>query len=500
MELPSILQFLESRTILVTGATGFLAKIFVEKILRAQPNVKKLYLLLRAADAKSASQRLHNEVISKDLFRVLREKMGANLSSLLAERVTPVAGDISANENLGVKDLNLVEEMWREVDIVVNMAATTNFDERYDVALHLNTLGAKHVLDFSKKCAKTKMLLHVSTAYVSGERGGLILEKPYRMGEALNGAPGLDIDIEKKVVETRLSELQQVGATEGEITTAMKDLGIQRARKYGWPNTYVFTKAMGEMLLGDLKGNLPLVVIRPTIITSTFKEPFPGWIEGVRTVDSLYIGYGKGKLACFLGDPGSIIDVIPADLVVNAMMAAMAADYYAINQAAAGDEETIIYHVGSSVANPIRFTKLQDYAFHYFTKHPWIGKDGKPVKVGKGTVFSSMDSFRRYMAFRYVLPLKGLQLVNTAFCQYFQKMYMDLRRKINFVIRMAEIYQPYLFFKGIYDDINMEKLQILARNGDNAEIDVFYFDPKIINWDDYFMNTHIPGMVKYVFK
>jgi len=102
---------------------------------------------------------------------------------------------------------------------------------------------------------------------------------------------------------------------------------------------------------------------------------------------------------------------IPADLVVNAMMAAMAADY-AINQAAAGDEETIIYHVGSSVANPIRFTKLQDYALHYFTKHPWIGKDGKPVKVGKATVFSSMDSFRRYMAFRYVLPLKVCFLVD----------------------------------------------------------------------------------------
>ncbi|KAL6967060.1 factor arrest protein 3, partial [Sarracenia purpurea var. burkii] len=61
MELGSIIQFLDNRTILVIGATGFLAKIFVEKILRVQPNVKKLYLLLRASDAKSASQRFHNE-------------------------------------------------------------------------------------------------------------------------------------------------------------------------------------------------------------------------------------------------------------------------------------------------------------------------------------------------------------------------------------------------------------------------------------------------------
>lgn len=58
---------------------------------------------------------------------------------------------------------------------------------------------------------------------------------------------------------------------------------IGRARKYGWPNAYAFTKAMGEMLLGHMKGdNIPLVIIRPTIVTSTYKEPFPGWLEGVR--------------------------------------------------------------------------------------------------------------------------------------------------------------------------------------------------------------------------
>nr|GFC47455.1 jojoba acyl CoA reductase-related male sterility protein [Tanacetum cinerariifolium] len=52
MELGSILNFLDQKTILVTGATGYLAKIFVEKILRVQPHVKKLYLLVRANDAE----------------------------------------------------------------------------------------------------------------------------------------------------------------------------------------------------------------------------------------------------------------------------------------------------------------------------------------------------------------------------------------------------------------------------------------------------------------
>jgi fatty acyl-CoA reductase len=63
------------------------------------------------------------------LFRVLREKHGASLHSFISEKVTPVPGDISY-EDLGVKDSSLKDEMWREIDVVLNFAATTNFDER----------------------------------------------------------------------------------------------------------------------------------------------------------------------------------------------------------------------------------------------------------------------------------------------------------------------------------------------------------------------------------
>lgn len=490
MELGSVVQLLENKAILVTGAAGFLAKIFVEKVLRVQPNVKKLYLLLRAADDKSATQRLHNEMIEKDLFRVLKEKWGTNLYSFISEKVTVVPGDISL-ENLGLKDSSLREELWNQIDVIVNLAATTNFDERYDVALGVNTLGAKHVLSFAKKCVRLQVILHVSTAYVCGEKGGLILEDPYPMGETLNGTPGLDVEVEKKLVEEKLNDFRAKGVTEKEITMAMKEMGIERAKVYGWPNTYVFTKAMGEMLIGQLKENLSVVIVRPTIITSTYREPFPGWVEGIRTIDSLVVGYGKGKLKCFLGDLEGILDVIPADMVVNAIIVAMVAH---ANQAC-----DIIYQVGSSVGNPLRNCNLQDYGFRYFSQNPWINKDGKPVKVGKMLVLDSMDSFRRYMAIRYLFLLKGLELVNAAFCRYFQGTYHDLSRKIKFAMRLVELYEPYLFFKGVFDDMNSEKLRMAVRES-GADADVFYFDPKTIDWEEYIMNAHMPGVVKYVFK
>ncbi|KAG6632138.1 fatty acyl-CoA reductase 3-like isoform X2 [Carya illinoinensis] len=440
MELGSIVQLLEDKAILVTGATGFLAKIFVEKILRVQPNVKKLYLLLRAADDKSATQRLHDEMIRKDLFRVLREKWGTKMDSLISEKVVVVPGDLSL-EDLGLNNSVLRDQICNQIDFIVNLAATTKFDERYDVALGINTLGAKHALSFAKKCVRLKVLVHVSTAYVCGEKGGLILETPYHFGETLNGTTGLDIYAEKKLVEEKLNGFRAEGATEEEISLAMKDLGIER------------------------------------------------------TIDSLAVGYGKGKLPFFLGDLKAIVDLMPADLVVNAMIVAMVAH---ANQPAY--DHDMIYQVGSSMSNPLRNEKLPDVGFRYFSKTPWINKDGKAVKVGKIMMLSDMDSFHRYLAIRYLLPLKGLELVNTALCQYFRIMYLDLKRKINFVMRLVELYKPYLFFKGVFDDMTTEKLRLMVRDQSGAEADVFYFDPKCIDWDDYFLNVHLPGVVKYVFK
>ncbi|KAL5056166.1 hypothetical protein RYX36_036848 [Vicia faba] len=487
----SITQFLKDKNVLVLGAAGFLAKIFVEKILRVQPNVKKVYLLLRASDAESATKRLHNEILKKDLFKLLKEIHGEKFSSFISEKVIVVVGDIS-EEEFNLRDSNLVKELYNETNVIVNLAATTNFDERYDDALKLNTFGVKHVLNFAKNCNNLTVLVHVSTAYVCGEKGGLIVEDPYKMGVSLNGVTRLDINVEKKVVEDKLKMLQQQGASENDIKFAMKDLGIKRAKMHGWPNTYVFTKAMGEMLLGTMKENLSIVIVRPTMITSTYKEPFPGWVEGVRTIDSLIVAYGKGKLTCFLADVKAVFDVIPADMVVNAMIVAMVVH-------ADKPSDNNIYHVGSSVGNPVRYQNLKDYTFRYFTAKPCLDKEGKQIKVGTVTVLENMNSFQRYMFIRYMLPLKGLELVNSAFCHFFDGTCFDINKKVNTVMRLVDLYKPYVFFDGLFDNKNAEKMQIEAKQS-GVEMDLFYFDPKIIDWEDYFMNVHIPGIVKYCFK
>jgi fatty acyl-CoA reductase len=96
------------------------------------------------------------------------------------------------------------------------------------------------------------------------------------------------------------------------------------------------------------------------------------------------------------------LEQIPADMVVNAIIVAMMAH---ANQPS---DDHIIYHIGSSIINPITYRIFREYNFKYFTEKPWINNDGKPVIVGRGTIFSNLASFRRYMFIRYLLPLKVL--------------------------------------------------------------------------------------------
>ncbi|KAL2511103.1 putative fatty acyl-CoA reductase 4 [Abeliophyllum distichum] len=489
MEESKIVQYFEGKTIFITGATGYLAKIFLEKILRVQPKLKKLFLLIRAVDKRSAEQRLHEEVLNTELFRVLKEKYGADLCPFLLSKIIPVCGDVSC-ENLGISDSNLRDEMWQEVDIIVNSAATTRFDERYDVAMGINALGAMHVQKFARKCSKLEMFLHVSTAYVHGSSVGLVPEKPFHMGETLDGAKisYLDVNTEKKIIKERLRGLEAQNATELEIASVMRNLGIDRAKLHGWPNTYSFTKAMGEMLLENLKENIKVIIVRPTIITSTYKEPFSGWIEGIRTVDSIFVSYGKGKLKFFVGDPDSTLDMIPGDMVVNSMVVAMAVHS---NQ----PSHRLIYHIGSSRTNPLKYARMRLLMYSFLTKNPLLDKGGNPIRVEKAKILETMTSFHRYIAIRYLPFIKMLKLANMILCNHFESLHANARRRINHSVRLAELYKPYLFFQGIFDDSNAENLRTTIRGSE-----AFNFDPECIQWEDYFMNTHFSGIIKYVLK
>ncbi|CAM8963679.1 unnamed protein product [Rhodiola kirilowii] len=178
-----IAGYLEGKNYFITGATGFLAKVFIEKILRSTPTVGKLYLLIKAENKAAATERLQTEIIDSELFICLKQMFGDSYQNFMIEKLVPVLGNV-CEANLGM-DADLAEEIASEVDVIVNSAASTCFDERYDVALNINTMGPYRLLSFAKLCKKLQMFTHVSTAYVNGEREGVVLEKPFKMGESI---------------------------------------------------------------------------------------------------------------------------------------------------------------------------------------------------------------------------------------------------------------------------------------------------------------------------
>ncbi|RCV12970.1 hypothetical protein SETIT_2G309400v2 [Setaria italica] len=463
------------RTILVTGSTGFLGKLLVEKILRVEPGVKKLYLL----------------VVGKELFVTLQQIHGDEFSSFIQEKISPVAGDI-IHEDLGLHR-SKVKQLSEEIDIIVNGAAITNFYERYDVALACNALGTKNVCQFAKQCAHLRMLLHVSTAYVlTGEQEGLLPEKLIRMGETPKPDCHLDIEAELELVHEVKATLTAHSVTEDSSqqleTKAMMELGLKRAKYFGWPNVYVFTKAMGEMFLGSMTEDLPVVIVRPSIVTSTFEEPFPGWIEGTRTFDVLIVGYDKQTVPCFIGDRNGTIDAIPGDMVVNSTMVAMAAHY--------GDKTQVIYHVTSANQNPLPCYILEESTYAYFFINPRVEDETRTVQHKRLLLFNRYPYFHAYMVLGYKIPLQMLYLVNLLLGGLFSELHNKLNRDYNFFMLLAKLYAPFAFFKACFDDTNLRKLWRTTGAGQGGDGYMFNFDPNCINWRLYLFNTHIPAVLK----
>nr|GEU91783.1 fatty acyl-CoA reductase 3 [Tanacetum cinerariifolium] len=111
-----------------------------------------------------------------------------------------------------------------------------------------------------------------------------------------------------------------------------------------------------------------------------------------------------------------------------------------------------------------------------------------------------MSSFKRYMMIHYIMPLKGVNYANKIFFGAFTAWHLKADRKIKIMLRIADLYKPYVLINIIYDDANLKTLHDTLRECNKAEKEMFYFDVKSVNWEDYFMNIHIPGLVKYALR
>ncbi len=491
---------LAGRHILITGSTGFLAKAFVEKLLRSVDTVGGLHLLVRPrSDGTSPRERVWKEVLRSRAYDRLRAALGEGFSRLCEQKIHVVGGDLT-RERLGLDQVTY-RALTRQINLVVNSAATVTFDERLDEAVALNALGPSRLLRFARDCGNVPFM-HVSTCYVCGVRTGVVVEDfsaPEHARESLprrasDGAFDLDA-----VVHAMIGEAEELrirfGADSETCRRQLIDAGMQWARSHGWNDTYTFTKWIGEQLLVREQGKVPLVVFRPAIIEGSFDEPTPGWIDGLRMADPIIVAYGRGKLNEFPGREEIAIDFIPVDFVANAMIAALPVESFPPATPPSAGPGLAVFQCASSDRNPFLVGRLRYALDQAFDRRPMIGDDGRPIHPGRlhlidRELFIQRWEEKQRRVARYRKWLRRLGIGERRL-----RKLAAIARQIEQLVYFAKIYSPYTHLDCRFAD---DGLRALAERLLPDDRELFPFDAKRIDWDDYIVNRHVPGLLSFV--
>ncbi|CAH0602077.1 unnamed protein product [Chrysodeixis includens] len=280
--------------VLITGGTGFMGKVLVEKLLRKCPDISQILLLVRSKKGKNPKQRLE-EIFNGPLFEKLRTLRGG--VEPLLEKVTIVSGDVSEPDlAMSEPDRQMVID---DVNMIIHAAATIRFDEELKKAVLLNVRGTKLMVELGKACKNLKAFIHISTSYC-------------HLHEKL---------LEEKAYPPPADPHQIIQAVEWMDEETIATLTPKLLNKL--PNSYAFTKALGEALVVEaMEQGMPGMVLRPSIVIPIWQEPLPGWTDNINGPTGLLIGAGKGVIRSMYCKSNSYADYLPVDVFINGIMIA----------------------------------------------------------------------------------------------------------------------------------------------------------------------------------
>ena len=520
----SVRDSLSHKRILLIGATGFIGKVWLVKLLHDLPEVGRVYLLIRRQRSMSAQRRFEKIVEESPAFEPLYRLYGDDLPRFMSERITVVEGDTS-RPNLGLAP-DVASALQRQLDVVVNSGGLTDFNPDLRNALAANVDAIDHMLAFIRGCDHAA-LLHLSTCYVVGERDGRITEA-LAPNYTPRGQAGFDADAERVALHERversrswppdpglLRELEtplptaaeadapgDAAAAGGDAVTngrgngsrfgwlrkVLTEAGTHRARELGWPNSYVFTKSLGESIIAAHGADLPIAIVRPAIVETSLQDPFEGWNEGLNT--SAPLSYLLGTTFRQLpANERKCLDIIPVDLVCRGMTLVAAALVERCHQP--------LYQLATSVTNPcnmkrsIELTSLahrkyyrEQKGYRYWWK---MRMDAIPV---------SKTRYQRLSAPRYQAILSRIRKVLSPM-PFKVHALVRAERAVTRVAKLVEIYEPFILEnEHVFEARNVHLLSA-ALPADERE--QFGYELENFDWRHYWINVHIPAMRKWCY-
>ncbi|KAJ2943420.1 hypothetical protein O0L34_g12229 [Tuta absoluta] len=443
-------------TAFVTGASGFLGKHYVEKLLRST-DIKKVYILVRPKKGKTAKQR-SEEILANPLFDRLRKSKPG-----FSEKVHIVEGDITALD-LGLSQQDR-DTLSKEVSFIVHMAATVRFDEALSQATLTNVRGTREVLALAKTCPNLRAFIHVSTAYSNATRSKI------------------KKDVFEQFYDVPISHQQLIETVENKDEKALAK--INEILLQEWPNTYTFTKAVAEELLKSQSHGLPVCIVRPTIIINAYREPAPGWVDVTASYGpaGVMLGIGLGVVHCMLADKNSVVDLIPADLVNNAVMAAG----WATASAKTRPDEPTIYCTGTSTRNPATWESCG--RVHRTESR----KIATPKAVWYCYSYDIKNPILFYLAFWFLHWIPAYLVDGVCFLTGKPRQFVKLYTKA------YKLFNVFSFFTTNEWKFSDKNLWTLRESMSPADKQIYNFDVKQINWKEFMLVWAI-GLRKYILK
>lgn len=486
MSSSKVLEQLRGKHVLITGTTGFLGKVVLEKLIRAVPDIGGIHLLIRGnKQHPDARNRFLHEIATSSVFDRLRQENSEAFEAFLEERLHCVTGEVT-QPGFGLQP-DAVEKLAGSIDAVINSAASVNFREELDKALSINTLCLENIAELARQ-NPSLAVVQVSTCYVNGVNSGQITESVIKpAGEDIPRNPGGYYDIEEliRVLHDSVADVRS-RYTGKMLERKLVDLGIREANRYGWSDTYTFTKWLGEQLLLKAMDGRALTIVRPSIIESALEEPAPGWIEGVKVADAIILAYAREKVTLFPGKRSGIVDVIPVDLVANAIILGVA-------EALAEPPRSRIYQCCSGSSNPVSIGEFIDHLMaeaktnYAAYENLFYRRPVKPFIAVNRSLFDTLVGGAR-------IPLSLTHRMMGLLGMQGRGRELKMLQNLDTTRSLATIFGFYTAPDYIFR--NDDLLALAARMG---EVDkaLFPVDARKIDWAVYLRKIHLAGLNQY---
>lgn len=492
----SAIDAFSNRTMLLLGGTGFVGKVLLAMILDRFPELKHLVVQARRKKHLSGEQRFYSEVLQSPPLRPIVERIGGE--AIVRQKVQVVEGDLD-EPFCGISSQTL-EQLKGKVDIVVNLAGVVDFDPPVNESVEPNVYGIEHLIELVKLLEAK--LVHVSTSYVAGKKNGRISEdvpiegyfpeRDLREGERFSVAGELDW-YEEFVKGTRESRTTNPRP----VRERLREGGLKRAEHWGWTNTYTYTKSMGEQLIAQTPG-LTYAIVRPAIVESSLRFPFPGWNEGFTTSAPLVLMGAEGLKGWPVRKDGPL-EIIPVDLVASGILIVTAAVLCGKNKR--------VYHLASADQNPIMLPRLVAFlGMNSRYKHKHKKSGSKLANAWKAYVETQVITVESLQARRGRVH-RGLDVIHAALTlgktifgarkvDPYLKSLRDTRRQIRAQEVTLDKFLPFMFHNSfIFETRNIREAARMLTNEDLKRLN---WDPETIDWADYWVNIHTKGIEKWI--